>query len=129
MNPMTVMQMDIDSAKQTVDKWKELRSQSDQEHNEEKKLVMLNKENISLRESLKQMNSSLTKFIELLKHFKIKKMGKPKYGIENLSTDYKLRARGAEEKTLNVSSIFMTNTYIYTDNFFIFARNLPLKYL
>lgn len=103
MNPMTVMEMDIDSAKQTVEKMKELRSQADQEHNEDKKLVMLNKENISLRESLKQMNFSLTKFIELLKHFKMKKMGKPKYGIENLPTDYKLRARGAEENTLNVS--------------------------
>ena len=103
---MTLMEMDIESARMTIDKMKELRAQADEQHNEEKKLIMLNKENIALRESLKQMNSSLTKFIELLKHFKIKKLGKPKYGIEDLSTDYKLRARGAEEKTLNVIFYF-----------------------
>ena len=66
------------------------------------KLIKYNKENIALRESLKQMNATLTKFIELLKDVKIKKMGKPKYGLENQPTEYKLRARGAEEKTLNV---------------------------
>ena len=36
MNPMTLMEMDIDSAKQTIERMKELRAQADQEHNENK---------------------------------------------------------------------------------------------
>lgn len=43
------------------------------------------------------MNSGLTRFIEFMKDYKIRKLGKPKYGIENLPVEYKLRSRDAEE--------------------------------
>lgn len=47
------------------------------------------------------MNAGLTKFIDILKDYKIKKMGKPTYGNEKLPVEYKLRSRDAEELNYN----------------------------
>jgi len=97
-NAMTTIKADIDNAREKIEIVKDLREKASAESSEEKKLILLNKENIILRDELKTINNGLNKFIEVLKDFKIKKIGKPKYGNENYSTEYKLKSREEEEK-------------------------------
>lgn len=101
MNPMTSIQVDIERAKENLNFARALRTKSEAENNEGSTLALLNKENIMLREELKAMNRGLTNFIEALKDFKLRKMGKAKYGNENYTVEQKLRTRDGEEKNYN----------------------------
>lgn len=72
MNPMTEMAMNIDNGKQVLSRTKALREKADQLGDSEEALEVLNKENILLNGTLKKMNATLTRFIELIRDLKIK---------------------------------------------------------
>jgi len=91
------MKLDLENASKAIDSHKELREKANAANDEDEKVEIMNEENLLLRSTLKQMNTSLTSFIELLKDYKIRKLAKPKYGNENLPTEYKLRSRDAED--------------------------------
>lgn len=94
---MTTMKDDISNAKETLQNLQKIRESAASSNNESQKLALLGKENKVLRETLKKMNSSLNRFIEVLKDHQIKKMAKPKYGMEDLPVEHKLRTRDAED--------------------------------
>lgn len=111
-NAMTTMQYDIDNAKENIKLIESLREKADKETDETKQLVLLNKENIVLRDELRTLNNGLTKFIELIKQYKIKKLGKPRYNNENYSVEYKLQSRDQEEKNYNTMIQNMNQEYV-----------------
>jgi hypothetical protein len=94
---MVGMRIDIDNAKVVIKNMKDLRSKAESTNDEIEKLLILQRENNTLRTTLKQMNSGLTTFIEHLKDHKLKKLAKPKYGLEDVPIEMKMRARDAEE--------------------------------
>jgi hypothetical protein len=99
-NPMTTIKMDIESSKIVLRKAAILREKSDTA-NEDEQLVLLTRENTSLKNMMIHMNHGLTRFVEALKDYQIRKLGKHKYGNENQSVDYKLRTRDAESMNYN----------------------------
>lgn len=99
-NPMTSIKMDIEDAKSVLKKAAIIREKSNTARDYDQ-LVLLTRENLSLKNTMKQMNHGLTRFVEALKDYQMKKLGKPKYGIENLSVEYKLKSRDAESMNYN----------------------------
>jgi hypothetical protein len=99
-NPMTTIKMDIESSKIVLRKAAILREKSDTA-NEDEQLVLLTRENTSLKNMMIHMIHGLTRFVEALKDYQIRKLGKHKYGNENQSVDYKLRTRDAESMNYN----------------------------
>jgi hypothetical protein len=100
MNPMTTIKMDIESSRIVLRKAAILREKSDTA-NEDDQLILLTRENNSLKNMMIHMNHGLTRFVEALKGYQISKLGKHKYGNENQSVDYKLRTRDAESMNYN----------------------------
>ena len=107
-NPMTSIKMDIEDAKNVLKKAATIREKSNTASDYDQ-LVLLTRENNSLKNTMKQMNHGLTRFVEALKDYQMKKLKKPKYGIENLSVEYKLKSRDAE--SLNYNKILANLTH------------------
>ena len=78
LNPLAEIEADIVKAKESLSKVKKIRSQSENLSDTQKRLILLNKENIHLRNELKGMNNNLNKFIDLMKELKNKKKSKTK---------------------------------------------------
>ena len=108
---MTTMQVDIETARDTLTKVDRIREKAENENDEDAQLVLLNKENIMLRDELKNLNNGLSKFIEFIKKYKLRKQGKPRYGNENYTVDYKLRSRDNEEKNYKQIIYNLTQEY------------------
>jgi hypothetical protein len=100
MNPLIAIETDIKEARYTIQKSQRCRQQSDEVGDDQLQLVLLNKENIILRDELKAMNNNLNSFIDVLKDYKNLKTTRQKFmKPDNSTKEVRMRAKGAEKKT------------------------------
>ena len=99
LNPLAEIEEDLLKAKEALKRVKKTRSQSESADDTQKRLILLNRENILLRDELKGMNNNLNKFIDLMKEIKNKKKVKTKRYNRSvwMSKEEKLKAKGAEK--------------------------------
>lgn len=100
LNPLAEVEADISKAKTVLQKVQNTRSKSEQASGEQQKLVLLNKENILLRNELKEMNNNLNKFIDIIKEIKTRRTEKTKRYNRSvcMSKEDKLKFKGAEKQ-------------------------------
>ena len=99
MNPLAAIEKGIDGAKYKLEKSEKYRLQSNEAGDETMQLVLLNKENLTLRDELRLMNDDLNKFIDILKEYKNLKTTRQKFILpKQTSKDSKMKAKGAEKK-------------------------------
>ena len=73
LNPLAEIEADLFKAKGELARVRKTRAISESTEDEQKRLIILNKENILLRNELKDMNNNLNKFIDLMKDLKNQK--------------------------------------------------------
>jgi len=105
------MKTDIDQARATIKYVRELRESVNTVDDEYDKIILLSQESHILKDTLKNMNAGLSRYIEIMKDYRMKKMGRRKYGNENLSVHYKLKSKEAEK--VNYEKMIMALTQEY----------------
>jgi cell division protein FtsB len=75
---MRQLEKSISDAKNQIEQTEILREQSNAAHKEIEQLDYLNSENLILRKELKNLNDNLNKFIDVIKDYKLKKVGSHK---------------------------------------------------
>lgn len=91
------MKSEIEMAREAIKNAAEIRQEWDMANDEYDQMVILMNESSVLKGTLKNLNIALSGYIEQMKDYKIKKMGRKKYGLENLTVDYKLQVLEAEK--------------------------------